>query len=237
MDKCSKVGLGILALALSCAPAMAQGGPQDPPAGQPGGSGEMGGPGGPMGPDGSGFGRRHGGWGRDGGEHRGFAGGRRDFSLSRLLSDPDVRQQVGVSDDQLAKIRQQESDYRKTEIRDRADLEVKRVDLHTMLESDKPDRAAIDSKLAEISASQLALEKSKVKFRLDMRNAITPEQRTKLREVMRQRWARGGDSGWQRGPRGGRHGGQRGPGPGPSPAPGAAPGSSSSPQGEGASGQ
>jgi len=42
---------------------------------------------------------------------------------------------------------------------------VKRVDLKDLLEADKPDRAAIDSKLQEISTARLALEKSAVHYR------------------------------------------------------------------------
>jgi Spy/CpxP family protein refolding chaperone len=165
------------------------------------------GPDGRRGPDGSGPGDR-GEWmrgreefrGRDGDfggggrmRGRGFGGG--DFMLGRLLRDSDLRKQVGISDDQVAKIRQQESEFRKAEIRDRADLEVKRLDLKDLLESDNPDRAAIDSKLQEISASQMALEKAAIDHRLDMRDAITPAQREKIRQIMKDRWQRGGPGG------------------------------------------
>ena len=60
---------------------------------------------------------------------RGRGMGRREFGLGRLLNDPNIRQQLGVTADQAAKIRQQESDFRKTEIRNRADLQIKRMDL------------------------------------------------------------------------------------------------------------
>src|ERR1039458_6401036 len=111
---------------------------------------------------------------------RGFGMGPREFGLARLLDDPAIRQQIGITAEQAATIRQQESDFRKTEIRDRADLEVKRIDLKDLLEADKPDRAAIDSKLGEISAARLALEKSAIGYRLTMRDAISPTQREKL---------------------------------------------------------
>ena len=180
---------------------------------RPDGPGGPGGPG-PMGPGGDRgrWGSERGGFGR-GGHDRGFA-------MLRLLNDPAIREKAGISAEQVAKIRQQAATFRKTEIRERADVEVKRVDLRELLSADKPDRSAIDSKLGEISASQLALEKSRVGFGLDMKDAITPEQREKLRAAIRERWQseRGGP---------GRHGpgtrGQRGPGgsvgPGAGPAP------------------
>jgi Spy/CpxP family protein refolding chaperone len=227
---CSITALAMMALALGCSPLLAQGDPQGPPpppdqgAGPDGGGpGMRGGIDGRMGPDARGGrdgggpgewmrGREEfrgrdgdfGGGGRMGG--RGFGGG--DFMLGRLLRDSDLRKQVGISDDQVAKIRQQESEFRKTEIRDRADLEVKRLDLKDLLDSDNPDRAAIDSKLQEISASQMALEKAAIDHSLDVRTAITPAQREKIRQLMKARWERGGPGGQgaavagRRGPRG-----------------------------------
>jgi Spy/CpxP family protein refolding chaperone len=232
----SKAALAVLALALSCAPLFAQGDPQDAPPADQGMSQAQGGfdPGGPMRP--AGPGQVRGEWDhRDGapGGHmrrtsmrRGFGrmGEGRGFGLERMLNDPEFRQQVGITDEQAAKIREQASTFRKTEIRDRADLEVKRVDLRDLLAADNPDRAAIDSKLQEISASQLALQKNAIGFRLDMRAAITPEQRQKIRQFLSQR--RGRDRGGF-GPRGGGHRrpGQR--------APNAAPPPQAQPQGQG----
>jgi Spy/CpxP family protein refolding chaperone len=112
--------------------------------------------------------------------------GPREPELGRLLSDPNVRQQLGVTPDQAAKIRQQESDFRKAQIRNQADLQVKRMDLNDLLAVEKPDRAAINSKLQEISAAQLAVERSAVDNRLNMREAITPAQRQKLQQMMTQ---------------------------------------------------
>ena len=239
----SKAALAVLTLALSCTPALAQGDPQDSPPQQQGprdGFGPRGQMGGmrKMGPDGDGgreWGRMRGGFGRDGRSggdfarggrmgRRGFGMGQRQFGLTRALRNPDIRKQVGVTDDQFAKIRQQESDFRKTQIRDRADLQVKKIDLRDLLSADKPDRAAIDSKLQEISASQLALQKAAVDYRLDMRDAITPAQRDKLRQLMRDRWQRGGGPGRPGGPQAmGRRGQRQRSGNGPAPAPQANP--------------
>jgi Spy/CpxP family protein refolding chaperone len=140
--------------------------------------------------------------------------GGREFGLSRLLSDPAIRQQVGITDEQFATMRKQESDFRKAEIRNRADVEVKRIDLKDLLEADKPDRAAVDAKLQEVSAAQLVMEKSAIDFRLTMREAITPAQREKLRQLMRDRWQReGGRDRKGPGAQGPGRKGQRGSGP------------------------
>lgn len=148
------------------------------------------------------------------GPHRGGMG-RQDARLGQLLEDPAVRQQLGVTTEQAAKIRQQESDFRKAEIRNAADLRIKRMDLDDLLAADKPDRAAIDKKLQEISAAQLALERSAVDYSLTMREALTPAQRQRLERVMAERRqgpaggpAPGGAPAAPRGPQGGGRGGR-----------------------------
>jgi Spy/CpxP family protein refolding chaperone len=133
-------------------------------------------------------------------------------SLSRLLNDPAIRQQAGISAEQAAKIRQQDSDFRRAQIRNRADLQVKQIDLQDLLAADKPDRAAIDSKLGEISAAQLVQAKSSIGYRLDMRDALTPAQRDKLRQLMTDRRRPNGGSGPGTGS--GRRGNQGSGGPG-----------------------
>jgi Spy/CpxP family protein refolding chaperone len=201
----SKLALAALALALSCGPLFAQGDPSGDPPVAP----DAGGPGGGM---------HHRGPRRDG---DGFDGGRgprgrmpaREMMLGRLLSNPDIRDKIGVTADQAAKIRQEDSEFRKSEIRGRADLEVKQIDLRDLMSADKPDRAAIDAKLTEISASRLELEKSAVTFRLNSRDALTADQRTKLRELMRSRREHDDGPGPRAGGRGARRGSQAPPPP------------------------
>jgi Spy/CpxP family protein refolding chaperone len=195
MGTYSKAAIAVLALALSCSPLLAQGDPQDPPPQQQGGWS---------------YGRGRDGFGRGRGGMRGF--GMRDFGLSRLLNDPAIRQQVGITADQAAKISQQTSDFRKAQIRDRADIQVKRIDLQDLLSADKPDRAAIDAKLQEISTTQLTLSKSAIDYQLNMREAITPAQRDKLRQLMRDRGKPGDGRSGGGPPRPGPQGaGRRGP--------------------------
>lgn len=113
--------------------------------------------------------------------------------LARLVSNPTMRDRLGVTADQAAKIRQETADFQKAQIRNRADLQIKRLELRELLAADNPDRSAIDRKLQEIGAAQLTESKSSIDFRLDMRNALAPEQRQKLEQM---------HEGARRGPRG-----------------------------------
>jgi len=110
-------------------------------------------------------------------------GMRRRFMLARLVNKPAFRERLGITPEQALKIRTQTSDFRKTQIRNRAELQVKHLELHDLLQADKPDRGAIDKKLQEISAVRLASAKSAIDFRLAMRDALTPDQREKLRQM------------------------------------------------------
>jgi len=127
----------------------------------------------------------------------------RHFMLAKMLSNPSLRERLGVTPEQAQKIRTQTFDFRKTQIRNRAELQVKHLELHELLSADNPDRAAIDNKLQEISAVQLAGMKSAIDFRLAMRAALTPDQRQKLLQ-MRKEFFRHAGPGHERprGPRG-----------------------------------
>jgi len=122
--------------------------------------------------------RGYGTWGRD--------DGGRGFMLDRLLRNSDLRQKIGVTDEQAAKIRQESTTFRVAQIRNRADLQIKRLELSNLLAADKPDRAAIDKKLDDISAAQLVGDKARVDFRLTMRDALTLEQKAKLKQLAEQ---------------------------------------------------
>jgi Spy/CpxP family protein refolding chaperone len=117
-----------------------------------------------------------------------YGRGGRDFMLGRIIHDPAVRQRLGITAEQTAKIEQEASAFRKTQIRHRADVQIKRVEMRDLLSADQPDRAAIDKKLEEISALRLAQQKAAVGFYLTIRNVLTPDQRQKLQEM---RWGPG----------------------------------------------
>jgi Spy/CpxP family protein refolding chaperone len=124
--------------------------------------------------------------------------------LARFVNNPSMRQQLGITDEQAAKIRQQAEDFQKAGIQNRANMQVKRIELNDLLRADKPDRAAIDRKLAEVNAALGASEKTNIDHLLAMRSALTPEQQEKLKEMMQNRpgfGPRGPDGPGQRRPR------------------------------------
>jgi Spy/CpxP family protein refolding chaperone len=165
---------------------------------------------GPGGPDGKHFRDDgwdgHGGWGR----HEGFGGmrgrhrGRRDMMLARIVENPQMRERLGITPEQATKIQDETFEFRKARIRNRADVELKRVELENLMRAETPDRAAIDKKLDELAAARLVQAKTAVHYHLAMRDVLTPEQRQKLRAMFaeRGRGFQGPSQGPPRGPRG-----------------------------------
>ncbi len=109
--------------------------------------------------------------------------GREPHGLAGLVSNPQVRERLGITTEQASKIRQEEMSFRKAQIRNRADLEVRRLELAELLAADHPERTAIDKKLREVSETQFAAEKSRIDHRLAVQEALTPEQREKLKQM------------------------------------------------------
>lgn len=109
----------------------------------------------------------------------------RDFMLARLVRNPEFRERLGITPEQASRIRTQTFDFRKTEIRNHADLQIKRLELMNLLSATNPDRSAINKKLQEISAVRLTQAESAIGFHLDMRAALTPDQQQKLQQMRR----------------------------------------------------
>jgi Spy/CpxP family protein refolding chaperone len=136
------------------------------------------------------------------------------MGLSRIVNNPDMREKLGITTEQAARIRQQETDFQKASVMNRAKSEVAHMELNQLMSADKPDRAAIDKKLSDISAAQLVSEQTRVHHQLDMKTALTPDQQAKLKELMQSRrpgiHGPGDPNG---GPQGGPGRGGRGPRP------------------------
>jgi Spy/CpxP family protein refolding chaperone len=110
----------------------------------------------------------------------------REFMLARLANNPTFRERIGMTPEQAQKIRTETFDFQKAQIRDRADVQVKMLELKELLSAETPDRGAINSKLEEISTAKLTQAKSAVNFHLDMHTALTPDQKLKLQEMRKQ---------------------------------------------------
>lgn len=191
----SRVLTGIVGIAISALLAAAQG----PPPGAPPESGPP--------PDRPAWRQEHGPRHRMGpGPGHGRRSGHRRPRLGRLLRDPGLRERLGMTAEQAARIQARESEFAKSNIRAAAELRVKRMELAELLAAEKPDRAQVDKKMREIHEAAFAAKRAAMDHHLAMREALTPEQKERLKQWAGEQRERRMREGF--GPR---------PGPGPGP--------------------
>ena len=98
---------------------------------------------------------------------------------------PDLREQLGLTDEQAEKLRALRVEAMKNGIRTRSSLMIARLELEELMRSDTPDRAAIDAKLRQLTDAHSALLRQHVEHRLTLHGILTPEQRAKARTLLR----------------------------------------------------
>lgn len=132
----------------------------------------------------------HAGMGYGNGDHEGMEhhGG---------LSPLDMKEELGLSEDQVTRLRPLELDYRKTMIQNGADLRVAMVDMGTLMDAKQADMAAIASKVDEISLLQKNMMMYRVGVYLKVKEVFSPVQyeqfRTRIREHMEGMGFHGGE--------------------------------------------
>lgn len=115
------------------------------------------------------------GYGEHGGGMKGHHGGAGHF-LRHLLMH---QKEIGLSEDQVAKINTIHLELDKTRIRTEAEIQVSDRELHALVRDDKADLAAIEAKLRQGADLEVGLRLAAVKARRDAMALLTPEQREK----------------------------------------------------------
>ncbi len=121
------------------------------------------------------------------GHHQTRDGAMHDFvghALHRLLRH---QKDLGLSQEQRAKIKTIATDYTKTRIREEADLKLAEVDVWTLVHDEKADLAAIETALKKSESTHTALRLDGVKALRAAAAVLTPEQREKWRAIRMER--------------------------------------------------
>src|SRR5207249_5417748 len=105
-------------------------------------------------------------------------------SLHRLLRHG---KDLGLSQEQRAKIKAIANDYTKTRIREEADLKLAEVDVRTLIHDEKADLAAIETALKKSESTHTALRLEGVKALRAASAVLTPEQREIWRAIRMER--------------------------------------------------
>jgi Spy/CpxP family protein refolding chaperone len=122
------------------------------------------------------------------GEGRDFGRGRRmGGRLLAMLDNDHVKSALSLTDDQSNRLRQIVVDTEKNNIKTRADMAVRGIELRELLRADNPDRDAVMKKLDEISALRSDMMKQDVQALLSAKSVLTPEQQKKIRTFIESR--------------------------------------------------
>ena len=126
------------------------------------------------------------------GSHHSVHGGHMpDFvghSLHGLLRH---KKDLGMSEEQRAKIKAIATDYAKTRIREEADLKLAEVDVRTLVHDEKAELPAIETAMKKSESAHTALRLDGVKALRAASAVLTPEQHEKWRAIRMERHREG----------------------------------------------
>jgi flagellar basal body-associated protein FliL len=131
-----------------------------------------------------GWGVEHGMWGsslREGRDHVGVE------RLLALLDTNRVRIYLGLTDPQVERLRQIAVETEKANVKTRAEIEVRSIELREALRADKPDRDEILKQVQEISDLRREMMKHNVEAILAAKAVLSPEQQRRLFSLLENR--------------------------------------------------
>jgi periplasmic protein CpxP/Spy len=90
---------------------------------------------------------------------------------------------MAISDEQATKLRTIKTDFQKTKIKMKADMQLASLDLHDLLRDDQGDLGAVESKLKDLFDIRAGLYMASVKAARDAKSVLTDEQRARMKAV------------------------------------------------------
>jgi len=106
-----------------------------------------------------------------------------DGHFGRWWNDPQMAQQLGITDQQKKQMDDIFLQHRLKLIDLNASLEKQETLLHPMIEADQPDEAKILSQIDAVAQARAELEKANARMLFDIRKTLTPEQWQKLKAM------------------------------------------------------
>src|SRR5438270_89580 len=112
-----------------------------------------------------------------GGERSGMSAG-----FGMWWKNPEVVQNLGLTDDQTQKIDRTFQEHRLQLIDLHANLEKQEALLQPLVDADQPDEAKVMAQVDRVAQARAALERSNASMMLAIRRLLTPDQWKKLQE-------------------------------------------------------
>lgn len=152
----------------------------------PGGGPGMGGPGPGRGPGGPGMGSERGGWQRQAGRHHMRRG--RSIIFMALRN----QKELGLSPQQVSSLQQMGMDAARAGIKRRADVQLARLDLMSLMRAEPVDMAKVEAKIRDIEKLKGDGAIARVRTNEAAKAQLTADQREKLKTLRMARWSRPG---------------------------------------------
>lgn len=111
--------------------------------------------------------------------------GHEDLRHHSALSPIEMKEELGLSAEQIQALAPLEKEYRKRLITNGADVRVAMIDLGDLLDQPNPDRNAIAAKVDEISGLQKQMMMYRVDTLLKLKEILNPTQYDRFRSRLR----------------------------------------------------
>ena len=125
----------------------------------------------------------------------------RSDNLENLINRPQLKEILGLTEEQVEQHRKIKMDLRKTTVRQHADMQINRIELRELTRSKEPSRKQVKQKVQEISDLWREMMEARINCLLSTKSVLTPEQHQKAQELSSQK--RRGIRRGKRQPRGG----------------------------------
>ena len=124
----------------------------------------------------------HGSHGMRGKTHRGGHGSHQSASkfIDHILKFKDG---MAITEDQVSRLQTIKSDFEKTKIKMKADIQLTSVDLHDLLRDDKGSLNEVEAKLKDLYNTRAGMYFASVKASRDAKAVLTAEQRARMKTV------------------------------------------------------
>jgi len=90
---------------------------------------------------------------------------------------------IGLNADQVAKLKEMQLNLDKTRIKTEADIMILQREIKALVEDEKSDLGAVESKLKQSEDLEVGLRMAAIKMRRDAMGLLTPEQREKEKAI------------------------------------------------------
>ena len=107
----------------------------------------------------------------------------------------DAAEKIGANAQTIVKIKDLAYNANKELIGLRAEMERAHLEMKRLMDLDSPDEKLILQQIDKTGAVEIKLRKNRISLILAVRKLLTPDQRTKLKQLMEERMRRKGDRG------------------------------------------